>query len=506
MSQPPITSPEKPAQNTRPGNWKRLLYGFGSAMHGNIANFGFKNSQFPQEMHIAPNPAKIISNASDTAFLLTTDGQLFSWGGGNNHVLGTSGSTLDTSCPQPVPIPPISSLSVSNTHAAAISTNGDVYTWGNKSLGRGILESSLNNAEKGTPTRINIPTDSINTIGVNNGVPTQQGSISYLYGGDNNGQNSQNFGNPKPISIGVGCNHTMVAMSNGDVYGWGLDCDGAIGLNGGDKHKNHVLPTKVSIPFGEKIDEVVCGKRHTLFRTINGDLYGCGDNTHGQIGVIGKNTNLIRVPEQILFPQNDNNSQNFEQKNTQYTVKVKQMSAGPIHSCIVSTDNDLYCWGSNTNGQLGLSLLSQVTKSVGQMASPVKNQFFSENNIKIEKVKCGASHTAVLDTNGQLWVFGDGKDSQLSSLYHTSLGSSYNDMPIPLAIDSMHELNNNLYNHHNQRFPGLQSSMMLSPPNGDVKDGINNKTPICGVNKPVVVDIELGASTTYFILEEPGCQ
>jgi len=34
-------------------------------------------------------------------------------------------------------------------------------------------------------------------------------------------------------------------------------------------------------------------------------------------------------------------------------VKFRQLSAGYLHTCGISTDNKIYCWGNNDSGQLG---------------------------------------------------------------------------------------------------------------------------------------------------------
>lgn len=77
-------------------------------------------------------------------------------------------------------------------------------------------------------------------------------------------------------------------------------------------------------------------------------------------------------------------------------IKITQISAGGWHCCAVSKDGDLYTWGWNGNGQLGLGAQEKDDESnVSVMASPqVVNFPDSERNAI--KVACGNRHTIAL--------------------------------------------------------------------------------------------------------------
>jgi len=54
------------------------------------------------------------------------------------------------------------------------------------------------------------------------------------------------------------------------------------------------VPTLLSLP----VVSVACGRAHSLFATISGDIYATGANTFGQLGVPGAKHTVYR-PVQV---------------------------------------------------------------------------------------------------------------------------------------------------------------------------------------------------------------
>ena len=80
----------------------------------------------------------------------------------------------------------------------------------------------------------------------------------------------------------------------GDVWAWGEAGCGALGVVGVDNAYKPVpvqvaqsamqaSPTEFDKDFG--IVQVSAGARHTLFLDKNGQVYGCGENEYGQLGM-----------------------------------------------------------------------------------------------------------------------------------------------------------------------------------------------------------------------------
>ncbi|XP_055893471.1 E3 ubiquitin-protein ligase MYCBP2-like isoform X4 [Biomphalaria glabrata] len=89
--------------------------------------------------------------------------------------------------------------------------------------------------------------------------------------------------------IAVGLHHTVVLLSNGDVYAFGSNNNGQLGL--GDT-KIRGKPTKVPLPLAATM--VAAGSHHSAFLLTSGQIYTCGDYQKGALGrddPLGKSKN-----------------------------------------------------------------------------------------------------------------------------------------------------------------------------------------------------------------------
>lgn len=72
-------------------------------------------------------------------------------------------------------------------------------------------------------------------------------------------------------------------------------------------------------------------------------------------------------------------------------IKIDKIAAGGWHSCAISTTGDLYTWGWNSNGQLGLPNHEDI--SVFATPQPV---CFDDSDCNVKYVACGSKHTVIL--------------------------------------------------------------------------------------------------------------
>jgi len=78
---------------------------------------------------------------------------------------------------------------------------------------------------------------------------------------------------------------------------------------------------------------------------------------------------------------------------------------GESHTCVLSTGGSLYCWGSNSAGQLGLE-----PSSVSFSAAPVK---INVSNARLTQISVGMSHTCALSATGTAYCWGFNSTGQL---------------------------------------------------------------------------------------------
>jgi len=242
-----------------------------------------------------------------------------------------------------------------------------------------------------------------------------------------------------PTAISAGYIHSLVLMNDGTVYGCGFNFYGNLGTGNNDD-KNEL--TQMTIPTGKTPAAIACGAGHSLVLMNDGTVYGCGDNRSGQLGT-GNNvtTNLLtqmtiptgKIPLAIdcgfaysLVLMNDGtvygcgdnsigelgiDTNNGFSKNelTQMTIPTGKIpaaiSAGAEHSLVLMNDGTVYVCGFNNNGQLGtgitaysIRLLTQMTNNTGKIPAAIS---------------AGAYHSLVLMNDGTVYGCGRNDYSQL---------------------------------------------------------------------------------------------
>ncbi|XP_029424945.1 E3 ISG15--protein ligase HERC5 isoform X2 [Nannospalax galili] len=138
----------------------------------------------------------------------------------------------------------------------------------------------------------------------------------------------------------------------------------------------------------KSIIQIACGDYHSLALSKDGELFAWGQNLHGQIGV-GRRFPSTSTPQMVEHLMG---------------VPLVQISAGEAHSMALSMSGNIYSWGKNDCGQLGLGHTEE--KDSPSLTEALDNQ-------KIEFLTCGASHTALLTQDGLIFTFGAGKYGQL---------------------------------------------------------------------------------------------
>ena len=127
-----------------------------------------------------------------------------------------------------------------------------------------------------------------------------------------------------PASLSVGQNHACALTVDGVAYCWG---------NGGANNGQASPAEPVSTPL--RFVQIVTGDN--LFCGISTDTstYCWGNNGYGQTG-IGTFDGVSTDPTRVAGD-----------------VKLRQVDAGIGQMCGVSANGRAYCWGANSEGQLG---------------------------------------------------------------------------------------------------------------------------------------------------------
>ena len=149
--------------------------------------------------------------------------------------------------------------------------------------------------------------------------------------------------------------------------------------------------------LGSRIIDIACGSRHVIAVADNGDAFGWGESAGGRLGQIEANaetdgTTMLAVPIKIAHGWN-----------------VVRAFAGNDCSCLLtSTGSSLICSGSNRGNRL---LFGKKRSTV----SKFEEVELKLSTCEIKKVCFGLKHAILLDTNGNVYGWGENQRLQLGS-------------------------------------------------------------------------------------------
>lgn len=272
---------------------------------------------------------------------------------GNNYFGKTNPKDHGCTC-EPSPIDPkyfnhqkIISIRSGNQHCLALTKNGNVFSWG---LGLGLG----NQKHHRIPQKIN----------------------------------PSHF-NHEPIRyIACGANNFSYAITeNNNVYSWGSNNEGQLGLGNNVDSFNPKLVLVDEFAQGQKIKTICCGYNHTLCMTQDNKIYACGANTFGALGIesIEKEKKSINTFQNVMIDHDPNDN-------------VKYIRTG-CFSMALFESGMLYTWGNNLYGQLGLGCLENQN-------TPQCVKSFHFENKKIIKIDCGNYNSFAITQNQNVYAWG----------------------------------------------------------------------------------------------------
>ena len=163
-----------------------------------------------------------------------------------------------------------------------------------------------------------------------------------------------------------------------------------------------------------KIIKIRTGSEHTLFLEDNGVVWCCGDNAFGQLG-IGYDDEEEEDDDNF----DDDTPSNIEENNV-YTpikiewflnndIKIVDIDCGLYHCLALDEDGRIYSWGHGKRGQCGNGEDDVDMEYIDQ---PQVIEWFPIYNLKGKTIKCGNYHSMVETMDGKIWLFGSNQLNQ----------------------------------------------------------------------------------------------
>lgn len=145
---------------------------------------------------------------------------------------------------------------------------------------------------------------------------------------------------PHVTHITTGLFHSLCVTPKG-VYAWGESDSGCLGLGEQVAMDGVSRPTEIGALRDEHVVSVSAGTRHSGAVTDRGDVFLWGSNEYGQLG-IGVSEDDDRVWEPVKL------------KSSVFDRKVVQLSCGDSHTLArVEHEGEVYSWGLGEDGRLG---------------------------------------------------------------------------------------------------------------------------------------------------------
>ncbi|KAG7960331.1 hypothetical protein I3843_10G117400 [Carya illinoinensis] len=324
--------------------------------------------------------------------------EVYSWGSGANYQLGTGNEHI-----QKLPCKVdtlhgsfIMLVSAAKFHSVAVSTRGEVYTWGfgrGGRLGHPDFDIHSGQAAVITPRQVTSGLGSRRVRAIaaakHHTVAATEGGEVFTWGSNREGQLGYTSVDTQPtprrvsslkskiVAIAAANKHTAVVSATGEVFTWGCNREGQLGYGTSNSASNY-MPRVVEYLKGKFFKGVAAAKYHTVVLGADGEVYTWGHR--------------LVTPQRVVITRNlkkcGNTTLKFHRMDRLHVVAV---AVGMVHSVALTDDGALFYWVSSDPGLRCHQLYSLCGK-------------------KIVSISAGKYWTAAVTATGDVYMW-DGKNS-----------------------------------------------------------------------------------------------
>jgi alpha-tubulin suppressor-like RCC1 family protein len=267
------------------------VFAWGANNYGQLGDGSQIAKTVPIRVRAALENEEVIDIAvgNGVSFAHTKDGKLYSWGRGGQGLLG-NGGTADVLTPTLIQHDGvlnrkfITKISCQHSHMLIITYDLKAYAWGLNTNGR-LGDGST--TQRNEPVQVKGDLIGKKVIDVSAGgdfsLAITNDSIIYSWGSNSYGSLGDNstvldrkvpqmiymdaFLDKSIVQIATGASYAMVLTGDGNIYVWGRNYGGSLGIGTGVGSIN--LPTKVPTDTIGKIGYISIGAHHSLIITRN---------------------------------------------------------------------------------------------------------------------------------------------------------------------------------------------------------------------------------------------
>ncbi|AES62396.2 putative chromatin regulator PHD family [Medicago truncatula] len=368
------SAPSTSSHGSAPDDYDALgdVYIWGEVISENVVKVGAdKNVSYcsPRTDILLPKPLESnvvldvlqIACGVKHAALVTRQGEMFTWGEESG---GRLGHGVGKNVVQPCLVEALASSTVDfvacgEFHTCAVTMAGEIYTWGDGTHNAGLLGHGTD-VSHWIPKRIAGPLEGLQVAFVT-----------------------------------CGPWHTALITSTGQLFTFG---DGTFGVLGHGDRENISYPREVESLSGLRTVSVACGVWHTaaIVEVIvtqssasisSGKLFTWGDGDKNRLGHGDKDARLEPTCISALIDYN-----------------FHRIACGHSLTVGLTTSGRVFTMGSTVYGQLG------NPQSDGKLPCLVEDKLAGEC---VEEIACGAYHVTVLTSRNEVYTWGKGANGRL---------------------------------------------------------------------------------------------
>jgi len=381
---------------------------------GNLDNNNNKSALAFDELKIEKSEIEQISSGEFHTALLTKDHKIYTWGKNSFGQLGHESNEIkcfprlvdfsflnSLNNKQPSISTIITKIALGGEHSIALSNTNELYSWGLNIFGQLGLNTTTNVS---VPTRV----EKIRNFVRNEETKVVEKEVI-----------KRISENEKIIEIAAGAQHSLILTSSNHLYSCGFSKNMCLGYFTKDEDplESMVFTRIHAYSSTKKFSKITCGVNHSgcvfgsseilfwgkgeylsyenptvinfnkypisqisdfkigenfyIIKNSNGELFSCGNNDYGQLGIGGNNNSPKKHIEKVWISE-----------------KVRSFDCGYNYVIAITESNKVFGWGYNKTGQV-LDLAEE------KINLPKELSVFQEMGVIPLQISCGGYHAVL---------------------------------------------------------------------------------------------------------------
>lgn len=220
------------------------------------------------------------------------------------------------------------------------------------------------------------------------------------------------------VACAAGEGHTVLLSASWHVFTTG---DGSRGKLGHGNERSQLTPRRVEALMGLKVASVTAGLNHTLLITETGLLYGCGANSHGQLGTGDRVDQLL--PVRMRHLDFIGGMAQVDDEPERRTIELQERILGPLpghRGQFLSASEENRSFAQPTEQQLAAAVkVREEVLGIRQQPSDDEIRLTMglpesrKRGSRVVQACGGRAHTIILTDVGRVYVCGQSNRGQL---------------------------------------------------------------------------------------------